>query len=124
METPADQVNTTEPVVNDDAEVVAFTLRSGPSALHCSVAEVADTTSGRHGPPLTPVAALGDYGRMVEPWRYSAFTLHRILTDCVVASAGAKPAIPVNREERSTVTGNRLQTQDARTETHRVGKRR
>src|SRR3546814_1521925 len=93
METPADQVYTTEPVVNDDAEVVAFTLRSGPSALHCSVAEVADTTSGRHGQPLTPVEALGDYGRMVEPGRYSDFTVHRIITVCVVASEGEKPAI-------------------------------
>src|SRR3546814_20680333 len=86
METPADQVNTTEPVVNDDAEVVAFTLRSGPSALHCSVAEVADTTSGRHGQPLTPEEALGDYGRTVEPRRYSAFPPHRHITACVVTS--------------------------------------
>src|SRR3546814_14068827 len=69
METPADQVYTTEPVVNDDAEVVAFTLRSGPSALHCSVAEVADTTTGRHGQPPTPVAAMGAYGRLVDTGR-------------------------------------------------------
>lgn len=104
METPADQISTTEAIADDETASTGFTISSGSASFHCGLRRRVEVTQGRDGQPLSPDDALGDYGHLLEPGRYTEFVVTAITTVCVLTDEGAMPVIVVAGEERTTVT--------------------